>query len=112
MARDILKTLKNEHDELRKLFKDMEDTTDRAKKTRAEILADMHFHLGRAYDGAYDARAGDEYVKAAALFSSADQHGAAGIAGKQQYLHECNNPVFNVASASVNGQSSGSSKIR
>ncbi len=47
----------------------------------AEILADMHFHLGRAYDGAYDARAGDEYVKAAELFSSVDQHGAAAIAG-------------------------------
>ncbi len=45
MARDILKTLKSEHDALRKLFKDMEDTTDRARKTRAEILADIEAGL-------------------------------------------------------------------
>jgi hemerythrin-like domain-containing protein len=45
MARDILKTLKNEHDDLRKLFSDMEDTTDRAKKTRAEILASIEAAL-------------------------------------------------------------------
>lgn len=45
MARDILKTLKNEHDELRKLFKDMEDTTDRAKKSRGDLLADIEAGL-------------------------------------------------------------------
>jgi hemerythrin-like domain-containing protein len=45
MARDILKTLKSEHDELRKLFKDMEDTTDRAKKSRAELLSDIEAGL-------------------------------------------------------------------
>ena len=39
MARDILKTLKAEHDELRGLFEQMNDTTDRAEKTRAELLA-------------------------------------------------------------------------
>jgi hemerythrin-like domain-containing protein len=39
VPRDILKTLKSEHDDLRKLFKEMEDTTDRAKKSRAELLA-------------------------------------------------------------------------
>lgn len=45
MPRDILKTLKNEHDDLRKLFSDMEDTTDRAKKSRADLLADIEAGL-------------------------------------------------------------------
>ena len=45
MARDILKTLKSEHDDLRKLFKDMEGTTDRAKKSRAELLSDIEAGL-------------------------------------------------------------------
>ena len=45
MARDILKTLKSEHDDLRKLFKDMEGTTDRAKKTRSELLGDIEAGL-------------------------------------------------------------------
>ncbi len=39
MARDILKTLKAEHDELRGLFEEMNATTDRAGKTRADLLA-------------------------------------------------------------------------
>ena len=39
MARDILKTLKAEHDELRDLFEKLNGTTDRAEKTRAELLA-------------------------------------------------------------------------
>jgi hemerythrin-like domain-containing protein len=39
--RDILKTLKSEHDELRQLFADMEKTTDRAKKTRGHILSEI-----------------------------------------------------------------------
>lgn len=38
MARNILKTLKTEHDDLRGLFAQMEDTTDRAKKLRADLL--------------------------------------------------------------------------
>lgn len=38
MARSILKTLKTEHDDLRGLFAQMEDTTDRAKKQRADLL--------------------------------------------------------------------------
>jgi hemerythrin-like domain-containing protein len=38
MARDILKTLTDEHAALRKLFDDMKDTTDRAVKTRADLL--------------------------------------------------------------------------
>jgi hypothetical protein len=38
MARDILKTLKDEHDALRKMFGELKDTTDRAVKTRAELL--------------------------------------------------------------------------
>lgn len=39
MARNILRTLKAEHDELRDLFEQMEGTTDRSKKARADLLA-------------------------------------------------------------------------
>jgi hemerythrin-like domain-containing protein len=39
MARDILKTLAAEHDEIRGLFDKLNDTTDRAIKTRGELLA-------------------------------------------------------------------------
>ena len=45
MARDILKTLKSEHNVLRDLFKRMEGTTDRATKSRAEILAQIEATL-------------------------------------------------------------------
>lgn len=45
MARDILKTLQTEHDEVRKLFDRIKDTTDRAKKTRAELLAEIEDNL-------------------------------------------------------------------
>jgi len=45
MARDILKTLKTEHNTLRELFKKMEDTTDRAEKGRAELLAKIEANL-------------------------------------------------------------------
>src|SRR6478735_12848162 len=38
MTRDILKTLKDEHDALRKMFDALKSTTDRAAKTRAELL--------------------------------------------------------------------------
>ncbi len=38
MAADILKTLKDEHDHLRDLFKKMEDTTERAEKGRQDLL--------------------------------------------------------------------------
>ena len=37
-ARDILKTLATEHDKVRDLFAEMEKTTDRAVKSRAELL--------------------------------------------------------------------------
>ena len=37
-ARNILKTLTKEHNDLRELFDQMEKTTDRAAKTRAELL--------------------------------------------------------------------------
>ena len=37
-ARNILTTLKAEHDEVRALFAQMEDTTDRALKKRSELL--------------------------------------------------------------------------
>ena len=45
MARDILKTLKAEHDELRSLFAEMEDTTDRGKKARAQLLSKIEAGL-------------------------------------------------------------------
>ena len=45
MARDILKTLKDEHDNLRKLFDDLEDTTDRAVKTRGDLLDEIETKL-------------------------------------------------------------------
>ncbi len=38
MAADILKTLKDEHDHVRDLFKKMEETTERAEKTRPQLL--------------------------------------------------------------------------
>jgi hemerythrin-like domain-containing protein len=38
-ARNILKTLTTEHNELRDLFEQMEKTTDRAAKTRVDLLA-------------------------------------------------------------------------
>ena len=37
-TQDILKTLRSEHDQLRGLFDDMKGTTDRADKTRGELL--------------------------------------------------------------------------
>lgn len=45
MRRDILKTLKSEHDELRGLFAEMEDTTDRGKKIRGELLSKIEAGL-------------------------------------------------------------------
>lgn len=45
MARDILKTLKAEHDALRELFSQMEDTSDRAKKSRSDILKKVEANL-------------------------------------------------------------------
>ena len=45
MARDILKTLKNEHDGLRELFAAMEETTDRAGKKRVTILEEIEANL-------------------------------------------------------------------
>lgn len=38
MPRDILKTLKTEHDALRALFAELNETTDRGRKTRADLL--------------------------------------------------------------------------
>lgn len=45
MARDILKTLKTEHAALKDLFERMEETTDRAKKSRAELLEEIEASL-------------------------------------------------------------------
>ena len=45
MARDILKTLKLEHNALRDLFSQMDATTDRAGKGRADLLAKIEAKL-------------------------------------------------------------------
>lgn len=45
MARNILVTLKKEHDEVRALFDDLNATTDRAEKGRAELLAKIESKL-------------------------------------------------------------------
>lgn len=45
MARDILKTLQTEHDHVRALFDKINDTTDRAVKTRGELLEDIEAAL-------------------------------------------------------------------
>ncbi len=45
MARDILKTLQTEHDLLRDLFDQMNATTDRAKKSRVQLLEKIEANL-------------------------------------------------------------------
>ena len=45
MARDILKTLQEEHDLLRSLFEELKGTTDRAVKKRAELLERIEANL-------------------------------------------------------------------
>lgn len=45
MARDILRTLQEEHDTLRKLFEEMKGTTDRAEKTRTQLLETIEQNL-------------------------------------------------------------------
>lgn len=45
MARNILKTLRAEHDTLRDLFAQMENTTDRAQKKRADLLSKIEAGL-------------------------------------------------------------------
>jgi hemerythrin-like domain-containing protein len=45
MARDILKTLADEHDTVRSLFEKLKDTTDRALKTRADLLEEIETSL-------------------------------------------------------------------
>jgi len=47
MARNILTTLKAEHDELRELFKKMEASTDRAEKGRLDLLERIEQQLIR-----------------------------------------------------------------
>lgn len=45
MPRDILKTLKQEHDMLRDLFTELKSTTDRASKTRMDLLKKIDENL-------------------------------------------------------------------
>lgn len=45
MRRDILKTLQQEHDVLRDLFADINATTDRARKGRAQLLESIESNL-------------------------------------------------------------------
>ena len=44
-TRNILKTLQTEHDTVRALFEELNGTTDRAEKTRAQLLADIEANL-------------------------------------------------------------------
>ena len=44
-TRNILKTLQAEHDTVRSLFEQLDATTDRAEKTRAQLLADIEANL-------------------------------------------------------------------
>ena len=44
-TRNILKTLQTEHDKVRSLFEELNGTTDRAEKTRAQLLADIEANL-------------------------------------------------------------------
>jgi hemerythrin-like domain-containing protein len=44
-TRDILKTLKDEHDSLRALFEEMKGTTDRAEKKRTDLLTTIEENL-------------------------------------------------------------------
>ena len=53
-SRDILRTLKTEHDQLRALFEQVNATTDRAEKTRLELLEKIGWKR--------TARFGDDYV--------------------------------------------------
>lgn len=45
MARDILRTLKAEHDALRELFDELKDTTDRGVKKREGLLEEIEANL-------------------------------------------------------------------
>jgi hemerythrin-like domain-containing protein len=45
MARDILKTLQEEHDLVRSLFEEIKSTTDRAKKKRGDLLTEIEDNL-------------------------------------------------------------------
>ena len=45
MARDILRTLKDEHDTLRELFATLKETTDRAVKKREDLLEEIEANL-------------------------------------------------------------------
>ncbi|MDI9238647.1 hemerythrin domain-containing protein [Lysobacter sp. LF1] len=45
MARDILKTLKEEHDAVRALFEKINDTTDRATQKRGNLLENIEANL-------------------------------------------------------------------
>lgn len=45
MARDILKTLRTEHDDLRELFEKVNETTDRAEKSRTQLLEQIEANL-------------------------------------------------------------------
>lgn len=71
--RDILKTLRSEHDELRGLFEQINDTTDRAKKTRTDLLS-------RIEDGLLPHAKWEEDVFYPALRERADRDGKKAIA--------------------------------
>jgi hemerythrin-like domain-containing protein len=71
--RDILKTLRSEHDELRGLFQQINDTTDRAVKTRTELL-------GKVEGGLLPHAKWEEEVFYPAIRERADRDGKKAIA--------------------------------
>jgi hemerythrin-like domain-containing protein len=70
---DILKTLRSEHDELRTLFEQINETTDRAKKTRTELLTKVE-------EGLLPHAKWEEEVFYPALRERADRDGKKAIA--------------------------------
>ena len=84
MPRDILKTLKQEHDMLRDLFEEMKSTTDRASKTRTELLGkialELRVHTTIEEEIFYPAfrEAGEKHEDEKMFFEAMEEHRAAG----------------------------------
>jgi iron-sulfur cluster repair protein YtfE (RIC family) len=87
MARDILKTLKEEHDALRRLFEQAKETSDRAVKTRAELLEDIE-------NGLIPHAKWEEQVFYPAFRERADRDGVQVIAEAYAEHHAVENSVI------------------
>jgi len=92
--RDILRTLRSEHDELRALFDQINDTTDRAKKTRTELL-------GRIEGGLLPHAKWEEDVFYPALRERADRDGKKAIAEAYLEHHAVESVVMPEVKASA-----------